>query len=328
MPRLTIRIDRVFDLIATLGPLRRGSGDPTLRLAAGAMERGAMTPDGPATISVRVADREIRAEAWGAGADRALEALPALLGLDDDDRGFEPGRHPVVAELARRRGAVRLGRTGTVLDVLVPAILEQRITGTEARRAYRRLVIAHGEPAPGPTQLRIAPRAEILAALPSWSWPPLGIEPRRGALLRRIARDADRLERLAAPAHEIGMGGAGAAALAERLRGYLGIGPWTVAEVSLRALGDPDAVSVGDAHLPHVVAWSLAGEPRATDERMLELLEPWRGQRARVIRLLELSGLMPPRFGPRVAPRDLTELTPTEPSNRVVRRGAGPKRRF
>ena len=310
MAERTIPLAKPLDLVATLGPLRRGSGDPTIRLAAGAFERGAMTPDGAATISLRVVGGEVRAQAWGAGADRVLEALPALLGLDDDDRGFDPGRHPVVADLARRQGAVRLGRTGAVLDVLVPAILEQRITGTEAWRGYRRLVIRHGEPAPGPTRLRIAPRPEVLAGLPSWSWPELGIEPRRGALLRRVARDADRLERLAAPARRANGGGAGAAALAESLRGYVGIGPWTAAEVTLRALGDPDAVSIGDAHLSHVVAWSLAGEPRATDERMLELLEPWRGHRARVIRLLESAGRMPPRFGPRMAPRDLTELSP------------------
>jgi len=91
----------------------------------------------------------------------------------------------------------------------------------------------------------------------------------------------------------------------ERLVAYPGIGPWTAAEVTLRALGDPDAVSLGDFHLPNLVAWALAGEPRADDARMLELLEPWRGHRARVIRLLEASGLAAPRFGPRHSPRDM-----------------------
>ncbi len=82
-----------------------------------------------------------------------------------------------------------------------------------------------------------------------------------------------------------------------------GIGPWTAAEVGVRALGDADAVSVGDFHLPNLVAYALAGEPRGNDARMLELLEPYRGQRARVMRLLELSGIRPPRYGPRLAPR-------------------------
>ena len=75
--------------------------------------------------------------------------------------------------------------------------------------------------------------------------------------------------------------------------------------MTLRALGDPDAVSVADAHLSHVVGFALAGEVRATDDRMLELLAPWAGHRARVVRLLERSGIGPPRFGPRVAPRDI-----------------------
>jgi 3-methyladenine DNA glycosylase/8-oxoguanine DNA glycosylase len=92
-----------------------------------------------------------------------------------------------------------------------------------------------------------------------------------------------------------------------RLMAVPGIGPWTAAEVGVRALGDPDAVSVGDFHLPNLVAFALAGEPRANDARMLELLEPYRGQRARVIRLLELSAIRPPRYGPRLSPRRLEE---------------------
>ena len=65
-----------------------------------------------------------------------------------------------------------------------------------------------------------------------------------------------------------------------------GVGPWTAARIGLIALGDPDAVTVGDLHIPHMVTWALAGERRGSDERMLELLEPFRGHRGRVIRLL------------------------------------------
>ena len=69
-----------------------------------------------------------------------------------------------------------------------------------------------------------------------------------------------------------------------------------------------DADGVGDAHLPDMVAWALAGEPRADDARMLELLEPYRGQRARVVRLLEAAGIKIPRFGPRFAPRRIADI--------------------
>ncbi len=300
--------DRPVDLRGTLGLLVRGGGDPTMRLGPSAAVRASTTPNGPATVELRVDGRAIRVRAWGAGARAAADAVPALLGLDDDDAGFDPTRHPVVARLARSRPGIRLGRTLAVFDTLLPAILEQRITGTEAYRGYRRLVRDHGSPAPGPYALWVPPIATVVAELPSWIFPSTGIEPRRGALLRRIARDARSLEGLADPARGSGGGGRGASELASRLRRYPGIGAWTAAEVTHRALGDPDAVSLADAHLPHVVAWALAGEPRATDERMLELLEPWRGHRARVVRLLEASGLTPPRRGPRIAPRDIREI--------------------
>jgi 3-methyladenine DNA glycosylase/8-oxoguanine DNA glycosylase len=284
-----------------------------MRFGRGSVARATWMPSGAATVSIRVPagdEPAIEAEAWGPGAEEALDRVPALLGLDDDDRGFDPSLHPQVASLARARPGLRLGRSGSVLEALVPAILEQKITGSEAFRSFRRLVRALDVPAPGDLGLWMPPRAAELAALPSWTFPSIGIEPRRGALLRRIAADGSRLEAMAAGARQPGGGGRGAAELDARVRAYPGIGPWTSAEVRLRALGDPDAVSVADAHLPNVVAWILAGEPRGTDERMLELLAPWSGHRARVIRLLETSGRMPPRYGPRIAPRDLTDLTP------------------
>jgi 3-methyladenine DNA glycosylase/8-oxoguanine DNA glycosylase len=301
----TLVIDRPVDLRAVLGPLARGAGDPTMRVAAGAAIRASLTPDGPGTVELRASGTTMVARAWGQGAAWLLDRVEAALGEDDDDTGFEPGLHPVVAGLARRMGRVRLGRTGAVWEALLPAILEQRITGTEAWRNYRRLVRAVGRPAPGPFGLTLPPAPAVVAGLPSWTLTGLGIEPRRGALLRRIAREAPRLEALGAPAREPGSGGAGATSLATALRAHHGIGPWTAAEVTLRALGDPDAVSIGDAHLSNVVAFALTGAARGTDERMLELLAPWAGHRARVVRLIERSGATPPRHGPRVAPRDL-----------------------
>lgn len=313
----TIALDGPIDLRATLGPLARGSGDPTLRVAANAALRASMTADGPATIELRADGREVLAWAWGPGAEMLLDGLPAALGLDDDDAGFDPALHPAVAALSRRLGRVRLGRTGAVWEALLPAILEQRITGTEAWRNYRRLVRACGTPAPGPHGLLVPPTPAAIAGLPSWTLTGLGIEPRRGALLRRIAREAGRFEMLAAAARMPGGGGTNARELEAALRANSGIGPWTAAEVTLRALGDPDAVSVADAHLSNLVAFVLTGAPRSTDEQMLELLAPWAGHRARVIRLIERSGRTPPRHGPRVAPRDLVrDFAPTRGDRR------------
>jgi 3-methyladenine DNA glycosylase/8-oxoguanine DNA glycosylase len=316
--RRAVPLEAPLDLRSALGANVRGAGDPTIRVAAEAAIRASTTVEGPGAIEIRLAShdstgaaREVRAWAWGPGAAALLAGLPAALGLDDDDAGFEPGHHPVVAALARRRGRVRLGRTGAVWEALLPAILEQRITGTEAWRNYRRLVRAHGSPAPGPLALWLPPTPAQLAALPPWRLVAIGIEPRRATLLRRIAAEAGGFEALGAAARAPGGGGAGAANLASALRSRAGIGPWTAAEVTLRALGDPDAVSVGDAHLCHVVAFALTGAPRGTDEQLVELLAPWAGHRARVVRLLEGAGIRPPRYGPRVAPRDLArDLTP------------------
>ena len=85
-----------------------------------------------------------------------------------------------------------------------------------------------------------------------------------------------------------------------RLERIRGIGPWTSAMVTASALGDADAVPVGDYHLPNTVAWHLAGEERGDDARMLELLEPYAGHRWRVLRLAKSGGSAPKR-GPKLS---------------------------
>ena len=305
---LQLAVDGPLDLRLTLGIHQRGTGDPGLRFeVSGSTWRASRTPEGPVTLLVEALAGGVRARAWGPGSTWALAHLGALLGVDDDPSALVP-RHAAVAAAARRTRGLRFGWTGAVLEALVPAILEQKVTGDEARRAYRGLVARYGEAAPGDFGLRLQPTPEVLAGLPHHAFHPLGLERRRAELVRAVCRNAVRLESLgdsaAGPAAEPEARSAAYAAL----RAVPGIGPWTAAEVGARAFGDPDAVSVGDFHLPNMVAWALAGEPRGTDERMLELLEPYRGQRGRVIRLLELSGAKAPRLGPRLAPRRIADL--------------------
>ncbi|MFN8630542.1 MAG: DNA-3-methyladenine glycosylase 2 family protein [Chloroflexota bacterium] len=294
-----------LDLRLTLGLHARGRYDPALRFeASGSAWRASRTPDGPATLLLERlgGGSRLRARAWGPGASRALADLDALIGLDDDPSALVAA-HPLIAELARRLPGLRIGRTFRVLEALVPAILEQKVTGTEASRAYRGILARWGEPAPGPAGvhgMRVPPEPAVLAALPYYAFHPIGLERRRAELIRLVAREAPRLERLADGA--AGPGADPQPAYAA-LRRFAGIGPWTAAEVGARAFGDPDAVSVGDFHLPNLVAWTLAGEPRGTDEQMLELLAPYAGQRGRAIRLLEASGLEAPKYGPRLSPR-------------------------
>jgi len=299
MPTRDLVSDGPLDLRRTMAIHQRGGGDSTMQVVGGRIVRATRTVDGPATIALRQVGARVEAEAWGPGAERVLDALPALIGLDDDRSGFEPHRHPLIAELDRRQRGIRLSRTGAVIEALVPAILEQKVTGTEALRGLRGLIRGWGEAAPGPFGLRVLPEPAIIAALPYHAFHPLGVERRRADLIRRVADRAVRFEEVLGLPRD---------AAYARLTALPGIGPWTAAEVMLRAAGDPDAVSVGDFHLPNLVAFSLAGEIRGTDERMLELLEPWRGHRARVIRLLETSGIRPPAFGPRFAPRSIAAI--------------------
>jgi len=233
-----------------------------------------------------------------------------VIRIDDDPSALVP-QHDVVARVARSRPGLRIGWTGAVVEALVPAILGQKVTVEEARRAWTGLSRVHGEDAPGPPGLRLPPSPAVLAALPYHAYHPFGVERRRADLVRAVCHEEARLERqgqaAAGPAAFSSSPEARVAAYAT-LRTFPGIGPWTAAEVGARAFGDPDAVSVGDFHLPNLVAWALAGEPRGTDERMLELLEPYRGQRGRVIRLIEAAGIAAPRRGPRLAPRSISDI--------------------
>jgi len=324
------------DIRLTLSVHRRGPHDPTFRVdTSGAIWRTSLTPAGPATLMLTASgpDRQgvagpllpfygpqgsnhaprpgdgepitepagslIRANAWGPGASWVLDQLPDLLGAQDTPEAFRP-EHPRLRELARRFAALRIGRTDRVLEALVPAVLEQKVVGREARRAWRYLVTRYGSPAPGPASagLRVVPSPASWQAIPSWAWHRAGVEAVRARTITGAALLAGRLE---------GIGSLPSEQADRLLRSLPGIGPWTAAEIRQRAFGDADAVSVGDYHIPAQVGWVLTGEP-ADDDRMLELLAPYAGQRYRATRIIELSGQGPPRRGPRMSVRDYSAI--------------------
>lgn len=286
------------DLARTLQRLSHGRQDPTFRATPdGAVWRTTLGPSGPATCRlVQVDPARVDARAWGPGAREALDGVPDLLGERDDPTGFDPGL-PALREAHRRHPGLRIPRTGRVLEALVPAVLEQRVISRTAFAAWRWLLDHHGAAAPGPAPagMRVAPDAEGWLAVPSWDFHRAGVDPGRARTVRACARVAHRLEETTTmPATDA----------SRRLQAVPGVGPWTAAEVAQRALGDADAVSVGDYHLAAAVGWALVGR-RVDDAGMLELLEPWRPHRYRVVRLLELTGRgRAPRRGPRLAVQD------------------------
>ena len=281
-----------------LSSSRRGPGDPTYRTDPdGTIWRGLRTPDGTVTLRLTrgAYDGQVHATAWGDGADWVLAQLPAMLGAEDDPTGFEP-RHPVIADAHRKHPHWRVGRTGLVMEALVPAIIEQKVTGQEAFRGFRQLVHRFGDRGPGPGEdhdVWVQPAPQRLRTIASWEWLKLHIDPARSRAVVQAAQVAPSLERtVGLPGGEVD----------RRLRSLPGIGVWTSAEVRFRAHGDADAVSFGDYHIATNVGWALIGEA-VDDEGLAELLEPYRPHRYRVQRLVELAGVHRPRRGPRLAPR-------------------------
>lgn len=286
------------DLHLTLSPLRRGHGDPTYRVEGTVIWRTLRAPSGPATLRLERAQHGVRATAWGAGAAWAIEGVPELLGAGDDWSGLDVASVPLLAEARRRNPGLRLTRTRQVFEMMVAAILEQKVTGVQARASWRALLAKYGEapPGPAPAGMRVFAHPEVWRRIPSWEWHRAGVGPERAATCVRAARVAPSLERTL----DEGRGGAG---VERALRSIPGVGVWTSAETAQRAHGDPDAPSVGDYHLPALVGWALAGAP-VDDDGMLALLAPFAGHRQRVMRLIEVSGVVKPRLGPRMTIQD------------------------
>jgi 3-methyladenine DNA glycosylase/8-oxoguanine DNA glycosylase len=279
----------------TLGPLARGRTDPTFQVTPEGIWRTSLAPTGPVTFRISQRGHQVDCQAWGPGADWAVAGLPDLLGDRDDPSGFEP-IHPMVERTHTANPWLRMPRTGLVFEALVPAILEQKVTGLEAKRAFTRLVRRFGTlpPGPAPEGMRVPPPPEVWQRIPSWEWHKAGVQPPQSKTVIAAARVASRLEEAATMPEDQAL---------ERLRSVPGIGVWTAAEVAQRALGSADQISVGDYHLSAFVGWALLGKP-IDDDEMVELLEPWRGHRQRVVRLLELSGAQKPRFAPRLTIAD------------------------
>lgn len=295
MPPLTrtVRPDGPLALGATVGCLRHGAGDPTCRVRSGQWWFGEATPDGPATLSLRQrGDAAVEAAAWGPGAAWSIDRVPALIGLEDDRSSFV-AHDALVAQGLRAHEGWRIAKSRLVVQSLIPAIIEQKVTGKEAFAAHARLVRRFGEPAPGPGAelgLFVPPAPGDWSRIPSWEWLGAGVDRARSAAAVRASAYAGRLEEIAdlplPQAHS-------------RLRAIPGVGEWTAAEVAQRALGDPDSPSFGDYHMAKNLTWALDGVI-GDDDRARELLAPYAGHRYRAVVYVGLAAGMRPRRGPRM----------------------------
>ena len=271
---------------AILSVHRRGAHDPAYRRAPdGSVWRAVHTPDGPGTLTISHRGGEVTARAWGPGAQWLLETAPDLLGAADRPEELATD-DPVVNRLVGAVPGLRIGRSGRLWEAFVAAVVEQKVTGSEAYRAWRYLLRRYGEPAPGPVpdDLRVPPPRAVWREITEADWHRSGLEPVRMRTIRAAALvDVE--------------------TVSDGLTALHGVGPWSAAHTRIRALGDPDAVPIGDYHTPSVVGTTLIGEA-VDDAGMLELLEPFRGQRYRVIRLCEVAGRRPQRRGPHLSSRD------------------------
>lgn len=280
-----------YDLGRSLLLADLGRSNPTARRPSPEeLHRATPTVDGPASFRLQVerGAGAVEVEAWGPGREVLLDSLERVLGLDDELPRL-PGK---IGRLQRRFPGVRLGRAPDLFTLLASYVLRQRVAWRDAVASEQRLLRAHASPAPGPLELRLPLSPDQWLGLSTADFAGFGVERKRAKTVLGLAARARQIERFARelPSAEFG----------RKLELFTGVGPWTRAWVQGLVLGDGDAVPLGDYDLPSSVAWFLAGEARASDERMLELLAPYAGQRFRVIHLLWASGQKAPRFGHRI----------------------------
>ena len=283
-----------ISLVETFGSLRRGGNDPALRVMPDqSVWWTTTTPDGVGTLHVALAaDACVCASAWGPGAQWLLDGLPRLLGAEDDASTFAPV-HDVVAAAYKRHRSWRPLKTNRTFEACIAAVVEQKVTGREARYSWRTLLARFGEPAPGPAPdgMFAPPPPAVWRQLDSSDFHRAGVTPQRARTVSVVAQAAKAIQRAALVS---------SAETDRVLRALPGVGVWTSAETRQRSHGDADAVSFADFHVAQDMCWWLTGT-RGDDEDMRELLEPYAGHRYRVQRLMELSGGGAPRRGPRLA---------------------------
>ncbi|HTJ29911.1 MAG TPA: hypothetical protein VL346_05400 [Acidobacteriaceae bacterium] len=266
----------------TFAMQRLGQHDPTAELIGDCFRKAFFYRGQPSAVEICRDGDGLAVTAFGPEAEPLL--TETLRGFTQPDGYFDfPTEDTGLLRLHHSQPGLRILRVPWIYETICSVILQQRIRTVDAMRDWRRLTYRYG--ADAPLGLRAFPKPAVLARVPLFSLEQMGIDPRRAKTLLRLA-------------HEMAFLRLGSeltfAELRDRLQRVPGIGPWTTESVMGYGAGDPDAAIPGDLHLPRVVCYALAGEQNGTDARMMELLEPFRGHRFRIIRLLYAAGLDTP----------------------------------
>ena len=261
-----------FDLRRSLGSLRVGPYDPTCRLAGG-FEKAFWSPGGPCTLRFTPE----RLEVTGPGTAWCVEHCGRSLCFQDGP--VERPVHPVLRDCFQRLPGLRFVSVPWISDLAAGLVIQQRVTFEEAMRSYRQIIERYGDKSPC-GNLRLPLSREQWLGLSCARLQSFNLDQKRAVTLLRVADLSRKIDRLYLGDY---------AAARDLLSKIPGIGPWTREGLLGSALGDPDAVQTGDVWLPHTVTFALTGDSWGSDERMVELLEPYAGYRLKVIRWLMAS---------------------------------------
>ena len=295
-----------IDVANTLQMIGIYGADPTFRRGPGMFAKAVLTPDGPGTMRLTwTGSGELAAEAWGSGAAWLLDRAPQWVGLTDDLTGFDPSLNTRIADLWRRHRGQRLAAIGVIWQELALVLVGQRVTTEEAARSWNRMCRTWGEPAPGPCELLLPPRPDVVAGLSYTDLHRVNVERRRAEAILLAAKRANRLEEAATMP---------VADAIERLSALPGLGVWTATATVIASHGDPDTILLRDYGMATKVNYAFTGDATRLDpdaggdEIMCAHLEPWRGHRQRIVRLLFVAGIDPPRRGARAFNPDIRRL--------------------
>ena len=272
-----------FDLVRSFALGRFGLYDPTAALSQNRLKKAFSCGDETCVVEIAAEERGVHVRVEGANEAEVVDDLVDALRSDDGAGAFAPD-HPLLAKLHRARAGLRLVRVPWRFDVACCAVLQQRVTVREAWQEWTRIAKKYGTRTGH--DLVAFPSAETIARMDSWRFEELGVDPKRTRAMIGLARDVVRRGTFAWTDRE---------RVRKHMRAVRGIGVWTTEMTMGFGYGDPDALPLADLHLPHLVTWALARERPGTDERMEELLEPYRGHRFRAVRLLLDAGIVVPR---------------------------------